>query len=87
MLLSFPLNIKSIQNDKLSFFQEEQDREEEVVDFIEQIFNQRPKGDFESFVRDAVVLSRYFMIAKGFYFKAVNPKIKLSNFPMSWIFI
>jgi hypothetical protein len=40
-------------------FQKEKEREDEIVDFIESVLHERPKGgNFESFVRDAVILSK-----------------------------
>ena len=42
----------------INFFQKDQEREDHVIDFIEQILHQRPKGDFDNFIRDAVILSK-----------------------------
>jgi hypothetical protein len=38
--------------------QKELQREEHIIDFIEKVLHERPRGDFEAWVRDAVILSK-----------------------------
>ena len=47
-LLSFTLSI---------YFQRERQMEENVLHWIEQVIHKRPDSDYESFIRDAVILS------------------------------
>ena len=58
----FPLAYPSTIYKHFSSFmplQAEHEREDRVIEFIEAVIHQRPKGDdFESFIRDAVILSK-----------------------------
>jgi hypothetical protein len=38
--------------------QKQKEREDHVIDFIDHVLHQRPKGDYEHFIRDAVILSK-----------------------------
>jgi hypothetical protein len=33
-------------------------REEHIIAFIEKVLHEHPKGDFDHFIRDAVILSK-----------------------------
>ena len=48
----------NLTKDYKKYLQADHEREERVVEFIESIIHEKPKGDFQSFIKDAVVLSK-----------------------------